>query len=151
MFLQIFDCKNVFCYGVIECMDVSTKLVFGHGRFVGYGSYLWRSVSLPESSNPVLAEIELVSASPGTHAYNEYSIAAGIKFEDDFAGLIYSSGVFSEGKKRSDSAYAIYNWKLNDFDLSFGAGTYHTDESEVSGSGVIFAISKKFGESLSLF
>lgn len=148
---NIFDCKNIFCYGVTERTDVSAKLAFGSGSFVGYASYLWRSITLPESSNPVLAEIELVMASKGNHGYNEYSIAAGVKFADDFAGLIYSRGIFSENKKRSESAYAVYSWKFNEFELSTGAGTCNSDESGVSGSGVFLAMSRKFGESLSLF
>jgi hypothetical protein len=148
---QIFDCKNIFCYGVTERTDVSVKIAFGYGSFVGYASYLWRGITLPESSNPVLAEIELVTASMGNHGFNEYSVAAGIKMADDFAGLIYSHGVFSENKKRSESAYAVYSRKFSEFDLSLGAGTYNTDESDVSGSGVILTFSKRFGESLSLF
>lgn len=147
----IFNCNSIFCFGVTERTDVTAKLAFGIDNLVGYASYLWRDIELPHSSNAVLAETELMTGQPGSHIYNEFSVAAGIKFEENFAGILYSQGVFSENNKRSKSAYVVYSWKYDGFDLTAGVGAYETDEPNVDGTGLILAISKRFGESLSLF
>ena len=39
----------------------------------------------------------------------------------------------------------------NIFDLTAGVGSYESDQTAISGNGILFVIGKKFGDSLSLF
>ena len=147
-----FDCATEYCFGAFERNDFSVQLAAGYGRMIGFASYLWRNVNAPDSSNPVVAEQELFTISSGAHSYNEAGLTMGYLLRDSsVVGLNFTSAEISEGSRRSRSIYGIYHWKWNGFDLTAGAGRYDTDQPEVSGSGVLFIIGKKFGESLSLF
>ncbi|MEK6628376.1 MAG: hypothetical protein AABY53_07100 [Bdellovibrionota bacterium] len=147
-----FDCANVYCFGVMDRTDFSVTAGAAYNNIVGLVSYLWRDIRTPSSTNLVVAEQELFTLVPGRHYYNEMSITAGYLFEDKkMLGAAYSAGEISDGRRRSNSVYGFYRWRWNDLDLTAGAGSYQTDQSFVGGNGVIFAIGKKFGESLSLF
>ncbi len=147
-----FDCATSYCFGAFERSDFSVQLAAGYGRVIGVASYLWRNLNAPESSNPVVAEHELFTVSSGEHSYNEAGLTAGYLLRDSsVVGLTYTSAVISEGNRRSNSIYGIYHWKWNGFDLTACAGRYDTEQPDVSATGVLFVIGKKFGESLSLF
>lgn len=149
---SVFDCENVYCYGVLDRSDLSISLAAGHGNVVGLASYLWRDIRTPQSSNLVVAEQELFTTASGNHAYNEMSLTMGYVFDEEkVLGLHYTAAEFSDGYRRSNSIYGIYHWKWNELDFTAGAGRYDTDQAYVSGTGVLFMIGKKFGESLSLF
>lgn len=148
----VFDCTAVYCFGVLDRTDFSMTAGAAYKNIVGLVSYLWRDIRAPSSENLVVAEQELFTLTPGYHYYNEVSITGGYLFEDKtFLGVHYAAGEISEGRRRSSSVYGIYRWQWNELDLTAGAGSYQTDQAYVSGNGVIFAIGKKFGESLSLF
>lgn len=148
----VFDCNQAYCFGVAQRTDVSVKLGAGYKDYIGYLAYLWRDVTLPDSSGPVTAELELMTATPGNHFYRQLDIAWGLKLSGErFVGVLHTEAQFSQNEKRSDSTYILYRWKWNAMDLTAGAGSYNTDEKSVGGSGAVFVITKKFGESLSLF
>ena len=147
-----FDCATAYCFGDLDRSDFSVHLAAGYGRIIGVASYLWRNLNAPESSNPVVAEQELFTMTSGEHSYNEAGLTVGYLLRDSsVVGLVYTSAVISEGNRHSNSIYGIYHWKWNGFDLTTGAGRYDTEQPDVSASGVLFVIGKKFGESLSLF
>lgn len=147
-----FGCDTSYCYGTMERSDFSVQLAAGYGRVIGVASVLWRNLTVPESSNPVVAEQELFTLSSGEHSYNETGLTMGYLMRDSsVVGITYSSAVLSEGNRHSSSIYGIYHWKWNGFDVTAGAGRYNTDQPDVSATGVLFVIGKKFGESLSLF
>ncbi len=149
---SVFNCETVYCFGSVERNDFSIQLAAGSGKLVAVSSYLWRDLRVPESSNPVLAEQELFTAMSGTHSYNELGLTIGYVLDDaSIFGVHYTAGFISQGSRRSAAIYGIYHWKWNDFDLTAGAGRYETDQASVSGSGILFVIGKKFGETLSLF
>lgn len=148
----VFDCTTVYCFGVLDRTDFSITMGAGYKNIVGLVSYLWRDIRAPSSANLVVAEQELFTITSGNHYYNEMSITAGYLFEDKtLLGLHYTAGEISEGRRRSNSVYGVYRWQWNELDLTAGVGSYQTDQAYVGGNGVIFAIGKKFGDSLSLF
>lgn len=149
---QVFDCENVYCYGVLDRTDFSVSMVAGYSNVVGLFSYLWRDLRLPTSSNSVLAEQELVAATGGNQHYNEMSLTLGYLLESkNIVGLHYTAGEFSEANHRSSSLYGVYRCKWRDWELTTGIGSYQSDQDYVGGNGVIFSIGKKIGDSLSLF
>lgn len=149
---QVFDCKNVYCYGVIDRTDASVSAAAGYNGYVGVLSYLWRNLNAPSSENSVMAEQELFLTTSGEHFYNELTLAVGYMLEDKkMIGLYSTAARFSDGDRKSNSLYAVYRWPWQEWDLTGGVGQYRTDEAFVGGQGVIFTIGKKFGESLALF
>lgn len=147
-----FDCATTYCFGTFERSDFSVHLAAGYGRIIGVASYLWRNMDAPESSNPVAAEQELFTLTSGEHSYKEAGLTVGYLMRDSSVfGLTFTSATVSEGSRHSSSIYGIYHWKWNGFDLTAGAGRYETEQPDVSASGVLFVIGKKFGDSLSLF
>lgn len=148
----VFDCAEVYCFGVLQRNDLSMTLVGGYENFVGVSSYLWRDINAPSSSNLVVSEQELFTTTPGNHFYNEFTLTLGyLLLEERVLGVFYTAADFSDGNRRSNSVYGIYHWKWNQLDLTIGAGRYETDQPYVSGNGILFVIGKTFGESLSLF
>lgn len=157
---SIFDCDQVYCYGTVDRSDASVNLGFGYQRIVGVVSYLSRDIRTPMSSNSVVLELENFTATPGTQNYKEVTLFTGYKIDEaKLLGFHYSAGEISEGHRQVNTLYGIYQWKWHwdhqqedqELDLTFGVGSYQTDQDYVSGNGVLFAIGKKFGESLSLF
>lgn len=149
---QIFDCSSVYCHGVTNRTDASVSLAGGYQEFVVVASYLWRNITLPQSENSVMSELELFLSTPGQHFYNEMTVAVGYQLDEKKTlGLLHTSGRFSDGDRKSSSFYAVYRFPWQDWDLVAGVGNYTTDQAYVGGQGVIFSIGKKFGESLSLF
>lgn len=147
-----FDCASAYCFGAFDRSDFSVQLAAGYGPIIGVATYLWRTLNAPESSNAVVAEQELFTLTSGEHSYNEAGLTVGyLLHNSNIVGVTFSSAVVSEGNRQSNSVYGIYRWKWNDFDLTAGAGRYDTEQPDVSGSGVLFVIGKKFGDSLSLF
>lgn len=147
-----FDCATTYCFGAFDRSDFSVQLAAGYGRVIGLATYLWRTLNAPESSNPVVAEHELFTVSSGEHTFSEAGLTVGYLLRDSsVVGLTYTSGIISEGNRHSNSVYGIYHWKWKGFDLTAGAGRYDTEQHDVSASGVLFVIGKKFGDSLSLF
>lgn len=156
---SVFECAREYCFGVADRTDLSVTAVGAYGRVLGLVSYLWRDLRLPESSNPVVAEQEYFTARAGRHNYGEWTVALGYKLVDngrgaeiaDRLGLQYTAGEISEGHRRMNSVYAVYQWSWQGLNLTAGAGHFDTDQPGVSGEGLILAIGKNFGESLSLF
>lgn len=157
---SIFDCEQAYCYGTVDRTDTSVNLGFGYRNIIGVVSYLSRVIRTPMSSKSIVLDLENFTITPGIHNYREMTLFAGYKLDEKKTlGFHYSAGEISEGIRKVNALYAIYQWKWHwnhqqedqELDLTFGVGNYQTDQDYVSGNGVLFALGKKFGESLSLF
>ncbi len=148
----VFDCDRIYCFGVSDRTEASATILGGYGNIVGFITTLWKNIRLPDSSNPVLSELEYFAATPGEHFYNETTAALAYRLDEEkSAGIVYSSGRFSEGDRKTNSAYGVFRWKWQELDLTGGLGQYNSDQPGIGGTSFIFAIGKKFGECLSLF
>lgn len=146
-----FNCKNVYCFGVVDRTDYIVRLLAGYKKFVFSLSHMYREINTPNSSTPVGLELEYFTVSPGFHRYNETALLAAYKLEDNRTiGLTYSSNKISEGDRSSSALYGIYRWKMHDFDWTAGVGNMSSDQSNVGGAGVLFMLGRKFGDGLSL-
>ena len=157
---SIFDCVEVFCYGTVDRTETSVSLGLGYKSIVGVLSYLNRDIRSPASSKLVLLEQENFLVVPGHQTYHEMTIFSGYKLNpQQILGIHYTMGEISEGSRQIRALYGIFQWKWHWtseekddlLDVTLGLGSYQTDQDYVSGNGILFAIGKKFGESLSLF
>lgn len=148
-----FDCEKFYCYGNVDRTEMTVTLLGGYDKFVALASYMWREIRVPDSSNQVVAELEYFTLPANqTHTYHEVNLILGYNInEEQSVALAYTSSSVSYRDFKADSIYALYRMKYMQVDLTFGAGTYNSDQPDVAGNGVVFAIGKKFGESLSLF
>lgn len=149
---SVFDCKKLYCFGVMDRTDISVTAVGAYGNILGMISYLWRDIRTPSGFGPVVSELEYFSLPEGRHNYGEWNAALGYKLDDDtIIGLQYTAGRVSSGDKQFSSIYGVYQWRWAELDWTAGAGHFASDEVGVTGTGVILTIGKKFGDTLSLF
>lgn len=149
---SVFDCNNFYCFGVTERTDYSVRAAGKYQDFVLLGSYMWRDIKVPESSKPVMLELENFTVLSGNHKFNEASIFGGyIIWTGDTAGVAYTQGEFSDLSRKYNSIYGIYHWKKDGIAYTAGVGNFNTDQPNLSGGSIIFSIGKTIGESLSLF
>ncbi len=149
---SVFDCNNFYCFGVTERTDYSVRAAGKYEDFMFIGSYMWRDIKVPESSKPVMLELENFTVLSGDHKFNESTLFFGYGlWTGDTLGIVYTQGEFSDLSRRYNSSYGIYHWKKNGIAYTAGIGNFNTDQPNLSGSSLIFSIGKTIGESLSLF
>lgn len=149
---SVFDCNRFYCFGSIDRTDYLIKAAAKFNNIAFVGSYMWRELSTPDSSKPIMLELENFSVLNGNHKYNEFVFFTGYQRPtDDMLGVLYINGKLPDLSLASNSVYAVYHWKHNELSYTVGLGNYSTDQANVGGTSMIFSIGKTIGESLSLF
>jgi hypothetical protein len=150
--ISTFDCDLIDCSGRIDRTDYTIRAVGALDQFVFFGMLIWRDIQTGTANKNIGLEIENFEVTPGFHHYLESTLSLGYRLENKHTpGLVITNGVLSEGERKLTSFYFIDRFNLNEYSITLGAGSYHSDQKDQNGLSFLFSISYNWGEKLSLF
>lgn len=147
-----FDCDVLECQGRVDRTDYSAKIAGAYQNFFLVSSILFRDVRTSNSDKKIVIELEDLVVTPGTHRFTEINVVLGYRLpEKKFVALLSTTGEVVENKQRFESVYGIYHWPWNEYGFTAGGGHYRSFHKETTGTSFLLSVSRKWGQSLSLF
>ncbi len=147
-----FDCDQVQCFGQIQRTDYSLRLAAAYENFILIESLLWRELETEANSQKIFIELENMLASPGVRRFFQNTSLLAYRLpEDRLLGFRLDSGILINESQNFNAAYLVYRQPWQEFQISFGAGQFRASNSNLDGFSLILSMSRKWGDSLSLF
>ncbi len=149
-----FDCDAYVCQGVVQRHRTTVRLVGGKEfetfKLMALATYHRIRLSNADNSKPMVDEVEVLAAMPGSDTLESTSLMLGASREEKTLALYFKKGRMLDAKTENDAQYVIYRQKMDGYTLQGGVGRYASDFHD-PGFSAIAGATWTWGESQSLF